>query len=136
MFLRPLGWIYARVALNEWAALGLFFAFLSAAFGVFGQWGPIAPARLRPALFACVVAGLISLSVCGIRYRADVLRESAVVVVDEVDVRSGPGSEYTLAFQIHEGLQVYVSQMRGEWRQIHLGGELVGWVEAAELEAL
>jgi uncharacterized protein YgiM (DUF1202 family) len=56
------------------------------------------------------------------------------VVAEEVDVRSGPGTSYNLAFRVHEGLAVRVAEDRGDWLRIDLGGELVGWVPASTLE--
>lgn len=136
LFLRPLQWIYTRVSLNEWAALGLAGAFLLAAALVAAQWGLLSASWRRRILWPGVAAMLACFVLCGLRYRAEELSGAAIVVAEEVDVRSGPGSSYNLSFRVHEGLRLFISEQRSGWLQIHLGGELVGWVPAEQVELI
>ena len=136
LFLRPLGWVYDKVALNEWATFALLCVTLAALLGIAGHWSRRFRPRLRPLALAALVLALCCLGMAALRTRRDFGRERAVVTVEEADVRSGPGSSYNLSFQIHEGLTVFVSERRGDWLQIHLGGQLVGWVPAAQIEII
>lgn len=136
VFLRPVAWLYARLSLNEWTVLALCCLGLLAAAGICAQWGWLT-ASLRQVAAWAAIAGVVA---CGgmaaVHYRSEVALSTGVVVVPEVEVRSGPGSEYNLAFKIHEGLQLFISERRGEWVQIDLGGKLVGWVPADRIEGV
>jgi tetratricopeptide (TPR) repeat protein len=136
VFLKPLGWIYGRLSLNDWAWSGLIAIAVLAMVAILGQWARLPRAPLRRLRWALLCAAVVAFTMMGLHFRAEVERDTAVVVADEVDVRSGPGPDYNLAFKIHEGLQVFVAERREGWVQIHLGGELVGWVPKDQLELL
>ncbi len=54
-----------------------------------------------------------------------------VIVATEVDVTSGPGTQYVTEFTLHDGAEVRVVEARGSWVRLALpGGELEGWVPA------
>lgn len=53
----------------------------------------------------------------------------AVVIADEVDVRNGPGENYSKGFVLHEGTEVYVENDSGNWLEISLPNGLKGWIE-------
>lgn len=53
----------------------------------------------------------------------------AVVIADEVDVRNGPGGNYSKGFVLHEGTEVYVENDSGNWLEISLPDGLKGWIE-------
>jgi uncharacterized protein YgiM (DUF1202 family) len=136
VFLAPLGWIYGRLSLNEWGWLGLIGLGASFLIAIAGHWTSRLRELRRRTLSALVAVSVISLLVMGLHYQREQLRTSAVVVAEEVDVRSGPGPSYNLAFKVHEGLPVFVSERRQQWVQIHLGGDLVGWVREDQVETL
>jgi tetratricopeptide (TPR) repeat protein len=55
--------------------------------------------------------------------------EEAVVVVDEVSVRSAPSDDDALTvFAIHEGTKVRIDRRAGEWLEVVLEDGKVGWV--------
>jgi uncharacterized protein YgiM (DUF1202 family) len=134
--LRPFQWGYAHFSANEWLTLALVLWILLGGLHILNQWRPLKPSKLRPVSGALVVMALAAFGVGGLHYYRDFVVERGVVVVEEVDVRSGPGSSYNLAFRVHEGLPVRVAEDRGDWLRIDLGGELVGWVPASSLEAI
>jgi len=136
LFLRPVQWVYARISLNEWAMLGLALCFLLAFVLVAAQWGIVSATVRQRVVWPAIGAMLLSFALCGLRFRSEALSGAAIVVAEEVDVRSGPGSDYNLSFRVHEGLTLYISERRSDWLQIHLGGELVGWVPADQVEAI
>jgi tetratricopeptide (TPR) repeat protein len=135
-FLQPLRWIYARLSLNEWASLAWLGLCVAALAGIAGHWRPRWRRRLRPYALGALVLCASALAIAGLHSRRDFGRERGVVRVEEAEVRSGPGDGYNLSFKVHEGLTVFVSERRGEWLQIHLGGELVGWLPAAQVEII
>lgn len=64
---------------------------------------------------------------------SQVIRENqqpqAVVIADEVDVTSGPGTQYVTEFTLHSGTEVNLLETRVNWARLSLpGGELQGWV--------
>lgn len=134
--LRPFRWVYSRLSANEWLALALALWVLTCGLRVLGHWRPLPPAWLRGSTRLLLAAALLTFLVGGLRYQRDFLAGRAVVVAEEVEVRSGPGSGYNLAFRVHEGLPVRVAEDRGDWLRIDLGGELVGWVRPSALESI
>lgn len=134
--LRPFQWGYAHFSANEWWASALALLFLLCALRVLHQWRPLAPSLLQPATRVLVVLLLVTGLTGGVRHYLDFVVHRAVVVSDEVEVRSGPGSGYNLAFRVHAGLALRVAEDRGDWLRIDLGGELVGWVPATSLETI
>ena len=134
--LRPFQWGYARFSANEWLVFALLLWVLLAAVRIASQWRSLPPDRVRTVSGVLLGVSILAFAVGGFRYQQDFLEDRAVVVAEEVDVRSGPGNGYNLAFRVHEGLPVRVAEDRGDWLRIDLGGELVGWVPAATLEAI
>jgi hypothetical protein len=130
------GWL----ALNELAVitLGLWivFAFLVIAFGSSKR-----DSGLREALSYALVVSLLALMV-GIvglvsRLHVDNTRPEAIVVAQEVDVTSGPGSQYATEFTLHSGTEIGLVETRGSWARLALPGSgLQGWVPASAVETV
>lgn len=134
--LRPFQWGYAYFSTNEWLTLALGFWILLGGLRILHQWRPLRPSSERPVSGALLTLALAAFLIGGLHYYRDFVVQRGVVVAEEVDVRSGPGSGYNLVFRVHEGLPVRVAEDRGDWLRIDLGGELVGWVPALTLEAI
>lgn len=60
-------------------------------------------------------------------FRAVSLAE-VVVVAGEVQVRSGPGDDYTLQFTGHEGLEVVVEDEKEAWCLVRITTQVKGWI--------
>lgn len=136
MVLRPITWVRDFFSLDEWTRLLLLFLAASAAVAVLGHWRRGEPAWRRRLLLGSLVLVALSTTMTAAQYYRQRVVEQAVVVEPEVQVRSGPGENYDLAFRVHAGLLVDVAQRRGDWVRIDLGGELVGWVPADRLRSL
>jgi SH3-like domain-containing protein len=54
-------------------------------------------------------------------------RPPAVVVAQEVEMRSGPDDRYLIEFTLHAGAEVRVVERRGDWVRAALPGDLQGW---------
>jgi tetratricopeptide (TPR) repeat protein len=132
----PVRWLYQRFSLNEWWTIALVGFGLVVLVSIAGHWDRLEHARVRRLVIGLAVVVALAATMGVVRYRTEIARTSAVVVAQEVEVRSGPGSDYSLAFRIHEGLQVRVSERRPDWVRVDLGGELVGWVPTRSLELL
>jgi tetratricopeptide (TPR) repeat protein len=86
---------------------------------------------------AMAVAALLFLSTGISAYqktRSEKVRQTAVVLSEEVAVMSGPTDDATLQFKIHQGTLVSVNDQRGAWMRIALPGGLSGWVSVSSIE--
>jgi hypothetical protein len=61
-------------------------------------------------------------------YQAETLREG-VVLVDKVDVVSGPAADNPVLFSIHEGLKIRIENELESWLHISLENGWNGWVK-------
>ena len=71
-----------------------------------------------------------------VKIRAAESTKLAIVMVPEVNARSGPGDEYTKMFTIHEGTKVRIRQSREGWYLISLPGGTGGWIEGETVERI
>lgn len=62
------------------------------------------------------------------KYHGTSARRAAIVVQQEAAVYGGPSTESTLQFKVHEGTRVSTGETRPGWIQIHLPGDLSGWI--------
>ncbi|MBU1933017.1 MAG: tetratricopeptide repeat protein [Candidatus Omnitrophica bacterium] len=62
--------------------------------------------------------------------------KEAVVVVDSVDVRSGPKEDYLLQFTLHEGSEIRIVEDAQDWCEIDLSKDLRGWIPKDSVEAI
>ena len=67
------------------------------------------------------------------RVRQDYAKQ-AIVMQDRVDVLSGPASDNTVLFTVHEGTRLEVRNRLDGWCQVSLPNSLSGWVPAASVE--
>ncbi len=136
IFLRPLEWIYGRLSLNEWTMVSLALWWLLILVAALRGWWRPSWLQGRGLLWVFGLLLLFAVSMTALHLRRERLRHEAVVVAEEVEVRSGPGDDYRLSFKIHEGLPVFIDRREGDWTRIHLGGELVGWVPSDRIEEI
>jgi tetratricopeptide (TPR) repeat protein len=81
--------------------------------------------------YGIVVVGiLLALSIlsAGVQLYEERGQEPAVVVVETIEARSGPGTDYLTEFSLHAGAEVRVLEDRDGWTRIALPGDLQGWV--------
>lgn len=71
-----------------------------------------------------------------VKYHAVRSRSAAIVVEEEVPVYSGPNTEATLQFRIHEGTRVSVGETRPGWVRVRLPGDLSGWMVEGSTERI
>ena len=116
------------LALTLWLLIG-FLAVLALLKPVWRRWGGIGMGML--AVF--LVIGLISMAN---RSYTEQNYPPAVIVAQEVDVTSGPGTsaQYLVEFTLHTGAEVSLIESRSGWGRISLPGDLQGWVPAEAVE--
>jgi tetratricopeptide (TPR) repeat protein len=56
-----------------------------------------------------------------------------VLLANVAEVRSGPAEDYTLIFNIHEGMEVRVLAEQGQWSKITLRDGLEGWIKTGDM---
>jgi tetratricopeptide (TPR) repeat protein len=61
---------------------------------------------------------------------------SAVVTAPEVSALSGPGEDYKEILVLHDGAEVRVREIRGDYALIQVPGGLGGWIPAATIEEI
>jgi len=110
-----------------------------AAFAVFlcftAFWG-VGALRLRiwrdrsgAGLLQGAIGGLTLLLVAALVFewsQAGKVREG-VVLVPEVEVRTGPAESYTVSFRLHEGTEVEILRAGSAWQEIKVSDRLQGW---------
>ena len=84
----------------------------------------------RPELLTIVAA------VVGWRWYDECVRDSAVIIAAEVEVRSGPAATFPVVFKVHDGLTVNRRGSREGWARVTLGGDWVGWVPVHQIESV
>ena len=118
-------------------ALGMWFV-CGVAIGGLLIWRAF-PMRAAVRIFAALVAVATlasSLMFLSTLY-ANPYNSTGVVIVDAVEVVSGPGWQYSEEFIIHSGAQVRMNDSRRGWVEVSLpGGELQGWVPTYALEGV
>ena len=125
-----------RFTASELGAVALAFWILFASCLLFLLIGPRRwLAWTKPAVVVTAVLLLLGGGSLGARLYVDSASREAVIVAEEVDVVSGPGSRYTPEFTLHAGTETGLVEKRGAWARIALpGGSLQGWVPAAAVE--
>jgi len=122
------------LSLDEWATLLVVLCWLTAGLVAWSWHRGWLAAGLRRGL---LVAGGLLLAVAVVtatRWYSEHLRDTAVVIVEEVEVRGGPATTFPVVFRIHDGLTLVIRGEREGWVRIGLGGDWVGWVPAGTLE--
>ena len=83
----------------------------------------------------CVYAGalflifsLVAAFAAAFHYQRLNVEKNAVILEEEVSVKSAPARDSKVLFPIHEGTKVEVSEKAGEWFHIVLPNGLHGWV--------
>lgn len=60
--------------------------------------------------------------------------DDAVVVVNETDIHTGPGDNYMVSFNLHDGTELEVRKRGEDWSQIELPDGRRGWARNAQIE--
>ncbi len=130
-------WV-SRLRLGPGLASGLLFAVFTA-FAAAGamrlRWW-----RERPAatVLQGVLGGLVLLLAAALFFEWHLIegRDEGVVVAKEIDVRAGPGDQYTVSFRLHEGTEVEIVRGSPGWREVRVSDRLQGWAPETAVTAI
>jgi tetratricopeptide (TPR) repeat protein len=131
---RALAYAHAAFSINEslWIELGLFtFLGLAAILCLY------AGAALRTALAVLmVVAGLGMLSLApslALKIKDQETLRFAIVLKPSIEMYSGPGENFQVLTQVHEGTRFEIVETRGDWVSVKLANGKGGFVRLADL---
>ena len=92
--------------------------------------------RARLLAFAAGLSGLVGLYgfLAQQFWSGEVAERPAVVVVPEVSAASGPGDEFKQVLLLHDGTEVRIREIRGQWALVQLPGGSGGWLKQSAVE--
>lgn len=85
---------------------------------------------LRRVLYVLVLVGLVSTALTVVESETT---HYGVVLVPAIEVKTGPGDDYSVTFELHEGTTVRLDEARGGWVRIRLPNGLLGWMPIESL---
>lgn len=122
----------AMVALGSWIVLVLSLLL----------WGSLKRGGVwhrRAGRVSMVLAVLFAVSVValGSSLYVDSNSSDGVIIASEVEVASGPSTQYATEFTLHSGAEVRLIEAQGNWVRLAMpGSELEGWIPANAVEAI
>ena len=121
--------------LDEWSVLLVVLVWAVTLLFGYGWYRGITE-RLRRLLLGTAALLTIVAALVGWRWYDECVRDTAVIIVAEVEVRSGPAATFPVVFKVHDGLTVNRRGSREGWARVTLGGDWVGWVPAHQVESV
>jgi tetratricopeptide (TPR) repeat protein len=133
-------WTQRWLTMNEVAifALGtwILFVFLLILFSNTRK-GSSVHESLQYAMVVTVLALVLGMASLGSRMYVENSQPEAVIVAQEVDVTSGPGTQYVTEFTLLNGTEARLVETRGNWVRLSLtNDEMQGWAPANAIEAI
>ena len=129
-----LHWFLNVSSVDEFALLASLFYTLSMALGILMIFK-----RSRRYLQLVFVTLLVFLLIFGSSLLAKIYFDSqnyGVVIVTQVEVRSGPAEDFILQFTGHEGLEFRVEEGAEGWYRISLPNGIKGWIPKDAVEII
>jgi tetratricopeptide (TPR) repeat protein len=133
--LSPSRWQHwlATLTVNEWAILASAALWLWLVALVVIQFRPGLKQSLRSFLWLGGVA-TIALGVCLGAAWSNASVQTAIVVVHDASVRSGPLEEAASAFTVHDGAELSVLDTKDDWILIRADDRHIGWLKREQAE--
>lgn len=128
LFIAQFVWLARAFTLAEWSVAVVILVWLLAGLVAWGWWREGFSDPLRRTALAVAALLLVTAAVFIWRWQGQEVRVQAVVVAQEVAVRSGPEESFPVLFQLHDGLTVEIEGRQLDWARISLGGESLGWL--------
>lgn len=126
--------------LNELATITLSLWFLVALLIIAFTNNKIKPLLKEGLQYALSVSSLflvLGIFILGSRLYLEKTQPAGVIVATEVNVTSGPGSQYVTEFTLHSGTEISLLEKRGNWVRLALSDrEMQGWAPANTVEAV
>ncbi|MFC1691984.1 tetratricopeptide repeat protein [Candidatus Latescibacterota bacterium] len=117
-----------------WSGLTFAMAMICATAALFTkEWKRITTSSLAGVcLFVCIVSTGVLIQ--KLHYNATVVE--AVIMSEEAEAYSGPGTENTHVFTIHTGTKVIIERGQYSWNLIRLKSGAGGWIQADLMEII
>ncbi len=128
LFIAQFVGLVRALTLDQWGLVLVVLVWVVAALLAWGWYREEVTSTLRRLLLTGVAALVIVAAITGGRWYGERVRDSAVVVVPEVVVRSGPAANFSALFEVHDGLTLSIAERREGWVRVGLGGNWEGWV--------
>ena len=101
---------------------------------------PMPRARHPAQIIAATASALMILSavlLTGHLMADSAYNDTTIIVASEVEVLSGPGTQYAEEFTLHSGTETELIEVRGNWTRISVpANELQGWVPRRAVESV
>ncbi len=136
LFIAQLVGVVRALTLDQWGILSLVMVWGVGVLVAWGWYRQEVTTSLRRVLLGATAILVIVACITGGRWYVEQIRESAVVVLPEVVVRSGPAENFSPLFEVHDGLTLSIVGRREGWVRVGLGGDWEGWVPAASVMAV
>jgi tetratricopeptide (TPR) repeat protein len=124
------------LTLNEWTGLAAAAFWLMCALLAAAQIRPALKPILRGFTRAAVAVAILSGAGLGMSAAIHFSRQTAVVVVPDSTLRSGPFDEAQSAFTVHDGAELSVLDRRDNWLQVTDGSGRIGWLQRQQVDIL
>jgi len=128
------------LTLNELAIIPLILWFMVVCLIIafrHSKMGSVMREGLQYALVVTSLALVLGIVGLGSRLYVEGQQPEGIIVADEINVTSGPGSQYVTEFTLHSGTEVTLIERRGNWVRLTLpGGDLQGWIPGNVVETI
>ena len=124
------------LTLNEGAVLTAILFWLTTALFIARQIQPALVPKLKLATRILVALTVFSGTVLGLQAASHFSTATAVVIADNVTVRSGPFDDAQSAFTVRDGAELSVLDRRDGWVQVASGAGKSGWLPVKQVEIL
>ncbi|MCP4404880.1 MAG: tetratricopeptide repeat protein [bacterium] len=120
-----------EVALTLWIGYGLLSSSIVAFMFVPRRW------KLR-LLYLALPAALLLLGASLLLYLQSsyIQHDEAILLVQQVSAKTGPGEGYSDVFEIHEGAKVRIQREKLDWVEVKLPNKVIGWIPKKNLERI
>ena len=135
LWVRRLRYLYELLTLNMTAGVSSFSYFLLTLVLCVMIVRPALRRELRRWVIVSSVCLGFSLALLGAKLLSERYAQ-AIIVAREVDVRYGPSAQETKAFVLHEGTQISIREIAGDWVLIWLPNDRGGWIQRENLEPI
>lgn len=117
-------WLSVTCVFISFMLFATFLIFRASSFKKMGFWGG--------SFF--IVLALITFFLANAQYKLASEKSEAVIMVDAVSVKSSPGSQGKDIFILHAGSKLSVINTEGDWSEIRIQDNSVGWVPTSTIE--
>ncbi len=83
-----------------------------------------------------LILSVISYFICANKYQDTIHSKEAIIILPSSNVNASPSEKGTKIFILHEGTKVKINEESGEWTEIKLANDNVGWIKSSALQTI